>query len=237
MKKSYNMRRINGKRKGRKDTFREFMIESAEFDGKWEIPIIPNNVYTLPKNLVAYDQRKNVEYCENTYIHFFIDDYKFDGPNGIWNGSSKNFEQKRGFSISSLNKFSGIIGPDFTMGFSFPLATQLDCCRRRRYFEYWLYSLGFQVIPFVRWTDERSYEFAFLGVSKGSVVAISTFGSMKESFLKDYFKKGLVEMINIIEPKVMVIYGCIPDDIRQLIPTCVKIINFESDLSIFRGRN
>ena len=222
-------------RVGRKDTFHEFMIENAQFEGKWEFPIIPNNIYRLPSKLTAYDQRKNKNKADyNSFLHFFVDDYKFDGPNGIWNGSKKDFYQKRGFSIEEIKKYDGIIGPDFTMGFDFPLSTQLDQCRRRRYFEYWMYSLGLQVIPFARWTDERSYEFAFLGLQNRGIVAISTFGSMKSNNLKYYFKKGLVELMKQKDPSIIVVYGTMPEDIFDIIDTNkTKLINFQSDIASF----
>ena len=115
-KKKVNNSDVSAMRKGRKDTFHEFMIVNADFDGYWEFPRVPDNVYSIPTMLVPYDQRKNKNELEGTkFIHFFIDDYKFDGPNGIWNGASKNFEQIRGFSINSIKQYDGIIGPDFTM--------------------------------------------------------------------------------------------------------------------------
>ena len=232
---------INGIRNGRKDVFYEFMVEGAEFDGKWEIPIIPDNVYSLPKELVGYDQRKSKKILKNltddAFIHFFIDDYKFDGPNGIWNGSRKNFNQKRGFSIESMKKYSGIIGPDFTIGYGFPLSTQLDNVRRKRYFEFWMTKLGFQVIPSVRWTDERSYEFAFLGLSYRGIVAVGTYGSMKNKFLRESFKKGLEELVKRINPRIILVYGEMPEDVFSVVDkNLTQLINYESTTYIFRGK-
>lgn len=216
------------------DNFHEFMIKNATFDGLWEFPIIKNNVYKLPKYLIGYDQRKRkgIVY-EDSFVHFYIDDYKFDGPNGIWNGSSKNLNQKRGFSIDSLAKFSGIIGPDFSVGFGFPLATQLDSIRRTRYFEHWMTLLGIQVIPNIRWTDERSYEFCFLGIPKNSIVAISTLGVLKYKTSRKYFKLGLIEMLKRIEPSLVLIYGDIPSDVFQILEN-QKILCFKSDISSYR---
>ena len=228
---------IKGIRKGYIDVFQEFMIENAEFDGYWEIPIIKPNVYRLPSKLIAYDQRK--QECLNSkevFIHFYIDDQKFDGPNGIWSGASKNFEQKRGFSIESIKKYGGIIGPDFSMGFGFPLSKQLDSVRRTRYFEHWMTSLGIQVIPNVRWTDERSYDFCFLGIPKNGIVAISTLGLMKYNISKKYFKLGLIELLKRVEPKKIIVYGKMPEDVFEVVDkTKVELINFESDISAFRG--
>lgn len=64
---------IKGIRKGYIDVFQEFMIENAEFDGYWEIPMIKPNVYRLPNKLIAYDQRK--QECLNSkevFIHFTL---------------------------------------------------------------------------------------------------------------------------------------------------------------------
>ena len=99
MKKNYDAN-IKGLRRGYIDVFQEFMIADAEFDGYWEIPIIKDNIYRLPKKLIAYDQRKRngIDHAY-AFIHFYIDDQKFDGPNGIWNGATKKLDHKRGFSI------------------------------------------------------------------------------------------------------------------------------------------
>ncbi len=228
---------INGRRRGFVDVFQEFMIQKSTFDGFWEIPVVPNNVYRTPKRIIPYDQRKNVKGdLKDTFIHFYIDDQKFDGPFGIWIGATRNLENKRGFSLSSIKKYGGIIGPDFSLGFGFPLCKQLDSVRRTRYFESWMASLGVQVIPNVRWTDERSYDFCFLGLPKRGVVAISTLGVLNHKIQRKYFKLGLVELLKRVDPTVIVVYGLMPKDIFDVVDnTRTKIINFESETSKHYG--
>ena len=216
--------------------FRIFMIEGANFDGKWDIPIIPDNVYTLPDLLVPYNKIKSSKVTKNAFVHFFIYDYLFDGPNGIWEGPRSNLKKNKGFSISSFYKYKGIIGPDFSMGFGLPLATVLDNCRRRRYIEHWFYKLGFQVVPFVRWTDERSFEFCFLGLTKNSIIAISTYGSMQNKFLNKYFLIGLKELIVQVEPRLIIIYGSLSKEVIDILSNNnIKYIVYNNTTFNYKG--
>ena len=67
--------------------------------------------------------------------------------------------------------------------------------------------LGIKVIPSISWSDESSYKYAFLGVPKGSIVAVGTVGVLNSEDAKRLFMQGFKEMIKQIEPKRILIYG------------------------------
>lgn len=67
-------------------------------------------------------------------------------------------------------------------------------------------------------TREKSYPFAFLGIPKHSVVCISTHGAIKKdssngNIVRECFAKGLRVMLETIEPRTVLVYGRMPDDI------------------------
>ena len=68
----------------------------------------------------------------------------------------------------------------------------------------WLQYLGIKVIPTVTWADERTYDICFNYIEKGSVVAISTVGIIKN---KELFLKGFNEMVKRIKPSLILVRG------------------------------
>ena len=85
---------------------------------------------------------------------------------------------------------------------------------------HYLQKQGLYVIPNIRWGDERTYrkdylgeKVAFQGVDKHSIVSVGTYGQIKTAESKRYFAEGLEEMIKELEPKVVLVYGSMPDRI------------------------
>jgi hypothetical protein len=112
-----------------------------------------------------------------------------------------------------LQKYDGVITPDFTM-----LIGQSQCLlETQTYFNravgYYLQKNGIPVIPNIRWSDERSYRYCFLGVPKHSIVAISTHGCIRSSLQKKIFKSGLEEMLWQLEPSGIIVHGYMPDQV------------------------
>ncbi len=72
----------------------------------------------------------------------------------------------------------------------------------------------------MRWGDERSFtkcalpeKFAFLGVPKNSIVSIGTYGCIKSSENRYFFRAGLDAMLQELTPQVVLVYGSMPDTI------------------------
>ena len=68
----------------------------------------------------------------------------------------------------------------------------------------WLQYLGIKVIPTVTWADERTYDICFNYIEKGSIVAISKVGIIRN---KELFLKGFNEMIKRIKPSLILVRG------------------------------
>ena len=78
------------------------------------------------------------------------------------------------------------------------------------------------VIPCVRWGDERTYttkvlpeRVAFLGVEKHSIVSIGSYGQIKDRVNRYFFEAGLDSMMEILEPEIVLVYGKIPDQVKE----------------------
>jgi len=60
--------------------------------------------------------------------------------------------------------------------------------------------MGLNVIPTITWANEKSFEFCFNGVAKGSIVAVSDVGILNNEE-RYYFDLGYHRMIEVLKPK------------------------------------
>ncbi len=224
-------------RRGCKDNFHAFMVNGARFDGYYDIPYIPQVSNVEIKKLISYDKTYNHIYEDGEVVHFYIDDQKFDGPKGIWNGITNNEMYKRGFNLARFDGASAIIAPDFSLYLDMPRCMQIWNVYRSRAVGYYLSQLGFNVIPNVRWTDESSYDFAFAGLYNGQTVAVGTLGCSKEKIDKILLVNGFIELIRRVKPNIIIIYGPICKELKYVISRYeLKILQFDSNTqSFYRG--
>ncbi len=90
-------------RSGCKDNFHAFMVKNAEFDGKYDIPYVPCKMeFSDLKDLIPYDRTYMHNYSPGEVVHFYLDDQKIDGPNGIWNGLVGIKKSTRGFDLKKI---------------------------------------------------------------------------------------------------------------------------------------
>ena len=72
---------------------------------------------------------------------------------------------------------------------------------------------GIPVIPNIRWSDESSFDYCFLGVPKGMMVSVSTHGCITSREERRMFKTGVSAMLETIQPEIVLVHGYMPDDI------------------------
>ena len=71
------------------DVMKEFMITGAEFDGKYDIPIIPACSFDYtPEDSIDFEESfsRKIKNHRRLNVNFYIDDVKF---NRIWNNPDK----------------------------------------------------------------------------------------------------------------------------------------------------
>ncbi|QWQ38513.1 DUF4417 domain-containing protein [Gemella sp. zg-570] len=200
------------------DGFVAYLVNGAEFHGRWEIPIIKKDLIEIPKDIVPFDKVKKIseEDRKKVFVHFYMHDLTF---RRILSDIDKYFHL--------LSDFGGIISPDFSLYIDMSLCLQLTNVYLNRAVGYYFQSKGIKVIPNVRWGDERTFEFAFLGLEKESVYAISTVACIRSLEEKNRFKKGLKEMIKRLKPKQIIVNGTRPEYVFKDFYKDVEFINFE----------
>ena len=219
-----------------KDTFGAYLLEGAQYAGYYDLPVIDVKVENLPKHLVAYSRLIFEEIEPNTFCHFYEFDYKFDGRDGVWNSMVQGTYFKRGFNLDKLDKLSGIISPDYSLYMDMPRVMQIWNIYRSRTVCYRLNQLGYLCLPNIRWTDEESYKYAFGGIVEGSAMAVGTLGCSKEEYDKYLFIKGFEEMIIRLKPSLIIVYGSLSKEIKEILKTYnQKYVFFPSDTSKYFG--
>lgn len=164
---------------------------------EWGMPILKK--IRLPDekiDFIAYDEiSKNETSIENLHkaVHFFIDDGKFGAVYKSYNISQ----------LRKLAQYKYVLTPDFSVRVDMPLPIQIYNVFKSRWCGTHWQNYNINVIPTITWSDERSYEFCFDGIEKGSTVAISTLGCKKS---KRLFMKGYDAMLKTIEPELVICY-------------------------------
>lgn len=205
------------------DGYQEYLVEGATFEGEMGIPKLLNIHNTeIPRGLVSFTKAKYVT-NKRQYVHFYIHDIGF----------RKIFTATKG-QLDLLKQFDGVISPDPTIIIGKSKCLHTTSTYLNRAVAFFLQRNGIPVIPNVRWGDESSYDFCFLGIPKHSIVAISTLGAIKKNkknnnTLRNYFKKGLGTMIEKLEPKVVIVHGFMPNDIFDEFKDKTHFVHFPSE--------
>ena len=186
------------------DVFKAWMVEGAQFDGKYEFPFI-SDCGVVPEKLLPFDKAMaNKDYAQ--WVHFYIYDREFER---IWNQPNKYLE--------ILKRYEGVITPDFSLYRDMPLSMQIWNTYRNRAIGYWLKKNGVPIVPNLSWGDERTYEFCFDGIEKCSIVAIGTHGTAKRKLDRYYLEQAVYKLLEKIEPRHIVIYGTAYDKLADMI--------------------
>ena len=203
---------INHKRYS--DVFHAYLVENADYDGFLEIPVIKPSE-KLPYSLIRFSEITRTKNF-NQWVHFYEDDYKIER---IWNNPRKY--------VSRLQKFKGIITPDFSLYRDMPLVMQQWNTYRGKALGHWWQSLGMNVIPNVRWSDERSYVFCCNGLSERSIICVGSYVCLRDRRDRILFRQGLEFVIDYLHPVCIIVYGGIPDDVFSCCARAgIRVINF-----------
>ena len=212
------MSKINYIRKGCKDVFNAFLVVMATYFGYFEFPII-EPCYEIPNALISFSKciaSKNFDY----WIHFYEDDYLFER---LWRNPKKY--------LPILQRYNGVILPDWSLYRDMPLVMQLWNIYRSRAIGTWLQANGVKVIPNVRYGDWRTYKVCTEGLPKHSVIAIGTHGTLKNKADRDILIKGLEVVVSRLIPAAIVVYGSCPDSVFQKYKDIgIKVYHYESEL-------
>lgn len=213
------------------DGFRADLVKNAEFVGSLEIPLIKKNEeIIIPKDTIPFSlMSQTKDYSE--FVIFYEHDIKF-----------ADVLLATDDYIDELSNFAGVVSPDCSLYRDMPLVLQIANTYMNRAVGQYLQQHGIYVIPNVRWGDERSYttcelpeKFAFLGITKHSIVSIGTYGCIQSKVNKHYFKEGLNAMLDELEPEVVIVYGSMPESIFKDFKTRTTFIQFDDWITKKKG--
>ena len=203
------------------DVFRSFLVENADYDGYYELPVVRTSDQ-LPDKVITFSKAMSKTWDDfDCWVVFYEHDRNFER---LWNKPRQYLDK--------LKKFKGIISPDFSLYRNMPLIMQMWNTYRSRAIAVWLQNNGVEVIPNVRFGDERTFSFCFDGIEENKTVAVGTHGCIKRKEDKIFFKIGLARMVQRLLPKTIIVYGSVPDGIfKPYKDMGINIIAFESEFS------
>ena len=141
------------------------LVENADYEGFYELPKIKTSD-KIPEKLIPFSRAMSRNQKDfDCWVVFYEHDVKFER---LWNNPRKY--------LNKLKKFKGVISPDFSIYRDMPLVMQMWNTYRGRAIAVWLQNNGIEVIPNVRFSDERSYSFVFDGIESEKTVSVSTYG-------------------------------------------------------------
>lgn len=214
----------NSTRRGCKDVFHAFLVKGASFAGELEIPCIE---YTdaIPDHLIPFSKAVS-GHDFDAWVHFYQDDSEFVR---LWNTPQKY--------LPILQRYQGVITPDFSLYRDMPLVQQQWNIYRSRAIGHWLHKNGVPIIPNIRFGDERTYEPSCCGIPQGGTIAVGSHGCIKLVRERECFERGLNYVVEHLHPQTIVVYGTAPDSVfSQYREVGINIVQFDSDYSIAHSR-
>ena len=212
--------------------FRVSLVEHAFFDGCFEIPHIDGpEKMVIPKGMIPFSLRERSNSYED-FVCFYEHDVNF-------REILTNTEEY----VDDLKRFPGVVSPDCSLYIDAPLCVQIAGIYLNRAVGYYLKEQGINVIPNVRWGDERTYttdlfgeRVAFQGIDKHSIVSVGTYGQIQSLESKKYFREGLIEMLEELEPEIVLVYGSMPEKIFGDLKHRTQFIQFPDWISRKKGQ-
>ena len=185
------------------------LVAGAEFDLPLGIPIIkaPSKII-IPPGITPFSMRDRAPSFDES-IGFYEMDVNF----------AEVLREPEAY-IDDFGRFAALISPDCSLYRDAPLSVQLTNVYRNRAIGGYYQRHGQYVIPQIRWGNEYTYttkyfpeKIAFLGAERHSILAVGTYGCFVGRENKYHFEAGLDAMMETLEPKVVLVYGPMPEKI------------------------
>lgn len=179
------------------------------FDGSDSVHGIPDVLRVplprpFPAAFIDWPHRKS--FPDGTGLHFFVDDYQFER---VWN-------HPHWYVNEFKTRHPLVFGIDFSIFHDTPRCMQIWQTYRTRWMVRWYQEQGVAMIPTVSWGNPDSFDFVFLGIPKGSVIALSTIGRKSAG---EGWDEGYKTTIDTIDPELVFIVGPkLGDDLERLAP-------------------
>ena len=205
--------------------FHSYLSEGANLVGIPQIPaLLDLNNTSIPTKIIPYSKAKRVK-SKRGYIHFYMHD------KGFW---TVLYDLKK--HIGLFQQFDGLITPDPTLDMRQSRCLQESTVWFRQAVGHFAQTHGIPVIPNVRWGDESTFDFCFLGIPKHSIVSVSTHGFIDTHELKAFFRNGLNRMIAELEPTDVLVHGYMPEEVFGGYENCTQFHRYPSEIETAHSR-
>lgn len=191
---------------GSYDVHHTFAVYPA--DNPWGIPSLP--AYTGPPPAYLYPFGVRVQPATPVpggCTHFWRDDHRFER---VWN--------RPWTYLPPIQRAGLVLTPDFSLYRDWPRAIQIYNVYRSRWCGAFWAGQGVTVIPAVSWALPDSYDFAFAGLPRASVLAVSAQGGRQRD-TRVYFVQGYRALVDRLAPRLVLVYGQLPAEVADLAPT------------------
>ncbi len=205
-----------------RDVFRAFLLDGVKCVGKYDLPLIREE-HAIPRKCIKFSKVVGKQNDYHQWVMFYEDDPEIER---MWNNPKRYIE--------ILKKYDGVIAPDFSVYYNMPLAMQIWNIYRSRAIAAWLQRNGVRVIPNIRFGSPETYEIACDGISKHSCIAVGSLGCIKRLNYRREFEEGLLTIAKTIMPETIILYGALPNNIREIEKLGINIVNFKPDYSHFQ---
>ena len=109
--------------------------------------------------------------------------------------------------VEPLKKFKYVVGPDFSQKIGMNPFIRFSNSWWNKALTAFFQKMGIIMIPNVSWSSPASYEYAFKGLPKKSVVAINSNGIKGNAASLYLWRKGYEEALRVLEPILIIRYG------------------------------
>jgi hypothetical protein len=174
---------------------------------EWDIPDLPPAATHLtPAWVCPYTAVIRSEAKAEGAVHFFLHDYRFESA---WTTPLKSLQRVKHYRVA--------LTPDFSLYREVPRITQMWQVYRNRWCGAFWTLHGISVIPSVAWGGGDTFEFAFLGIARHSMVAVSSLGvNLRDEYIRERFLAGFCELVRRIDPCRVLAYGSLPPEAYAL---------------------
>jgi len=187
-----------------------------EVVGDEQIPIsLPAGTALVPERLVRFDELSRSVVASAEAIHFYSSDEKFE---------KVLFEPQ--LYLEKFSKFKAVLTPDCSVTSGMPYSTRVLQTRLSRQVGAIWASHGLNVITSVRWSDNKDFEIAITGIPRNSIIAVGTYGLMRNSESKRVLREGLERLVELLEPASILIFGAIDPDLHERLSKTTVIRKF-----------
>ena len=207
--------------------FKRNMLSGMKLTSRNSVPQTEAVTDAEPHDLIPFNLAGKDLHPEKHWIHFYVDDYRFER---IWNNPMRY--------VDMLKQFEGAISPDFSVLMDMPRDLQRWNCWRNKFFACLMQQNGIRIIQNVGWSDAESLDWAFEGIPENSILAVTSQGCMGNNLVcKQSFVNGLHELARSKHPMKVYVYGHFPEKWRDRFPMPIIALPTFSQNRFRKGGN